>query len=258
MIDWKLSARLSVDPRRRRVPRPRGLRRRGAARGLRRRPLARRCRSTPTTCRGSPSRPRCGASGRRSRRRRCRSSGSRATSTRRRARRWLPPRSPPRLRRGRRPAETPPGSTARAAGIDAAFEHLVLTPPLAAGRNVRLRLLGLPRRAPAARPGSARSAAAGTSCPSSSRIPSGSRASRSSTGSSSRSPIPATGRLLHDAVSRREALRRRDANEARLAALLEEFHSLGLDCVVIGDSSRESIQQAFNDWAEAAHRQPPG
>ena len=62
---------------------------------------------------------------------------------------------------------------------------------------------------------------------------------------------PATGRLLRTRVSRKEALRRRDANEARLAALLQEFHSLGLDCVVIGDSTPRIIQQAFNDWAEA-------
>ena len=62
---------------------------------------------------------------------------------------------------------------------------------------------------------------------------------------------PATGRLLRTRVSRKEALRRRDANEARLAGLLHDFHSLGLDHVVIGDSTPRIIQRAFNDWAEA-------
>ena len=39
--------------------------------------------------------------------------------------------------------------------------------------------------------------------------------------------------------------------KARHDGLLNEFHSLGLDCVVIGDSTPRTIQRAFSDWAEA-------
>ena len=62
---------------------------------------------------------------------------------------------------------------------------------------------------------------------------------------------PATGRLLLTRVSRKEALRRREANEARLAALLADFRSLGLDFVVLGDVAQRTIQRAFTDWGEA-------
>ena len=62
---------------------------------------------------------------------------------------------------------------------------------------------------------------------------------------------PATGRLLKTRVSRREALRRREANEARLAAQLDEFRSLGLDFVVLGDVELRTVQRAFIDWGEA-------
>ena len=62
---------------------------------------------------------------------------------------------------------------------------------------------------------------------------------------------PATGRLLPHTGVPQGCARRRDANEARLAALLHEFHSLGLDCVVMGDSTPRTIQRAFTDWAEA-------
>jgi uncharacterized protein (DUF58 family) len=57
-------------------------------------------------------------------------------------------------------------------------------------------------------------------------------------------------------VSRGEARARREANEARLAGLLADFRSLGLDQVVIGDAAPAAVVTAFTEWAEArvAHR----
>ena len=52
-------------------------------------------------------------------------------------------------------------------------------------------------------------------------------------------------------VGRRDAERLRDLHEQRLAALLAEFRSLGLDHVVVGDPDPVAIVRAFVDWAEA-------
>jgi uncharacterized protein (DUF58 family) len=62
---------------------------------------------------------------------------------------------------------------------------------------------------------------------------------------------PVTGRLRQVRISSREARRLRELNEARLAGLLEEFRSLGLDYVVVGDSDPAAVVRAFVDWAEA-------
>ena len=174
-----------VDPRRRRVHRPRGLRRRGAARG-RSSPTARpRCRSTPTTCPGSRSRRRCGSSG--GGRRRL-GAGARP----RRLPRHAPGEALVRRRAARRGFDEIDGARQDAAAFDGAGRpgsrrrssiSSCSRRSLPAG-HLRLRLLRLPRAAAPARPGCARSATAGTSSPSSSRTRSGSRASRSSTGSS--------------------------------------------------------------------------
>ena len=43
----------------------------------------------------------------------------------------------------------------------------------------------------------------------------------------------------------------RELHESRLAALLAEFRSLGLDYVVVGDSDPNAVVRAFIDWAEA-------
>lgn len=66
---------------------------------------------------------------------------------------------------------------------------------------------------------------------------------------------PATGRVELVRLTRRAAQARRDANEARLAALLDDFGALGLDPVSIGDSSADAVLRAFLDWAEL--RQAP-
>jgi uncharacterized protein (DUF58 family) len=62
---------------------------------------------------------------------------------------------------------------------------------------------------------------------------------------------PATGRIRRVRVGRRDAERLRDLHEQRLAALLAEFRSLGLDHVVIGDPDPVAIVRAFTDWSEA-------
>jgi hypothetical protein len=52
-------------------------------------------------------------------------------------------------------------------------------------------------------------------------------------------------------VTRKEAAKLRALHETRLRALLDEFASLGLDHVVIGDSDPANVVRAFTDWAEA-------
>ncbi len=66
---------------------------------------------------------------------------------------------------------------------------------------------------------------------------------------------PATGRVDLVRLSRRAARARRDGHEARLADLLAAFAAFGLDPVLIGDSSRESVLRSFLDWSEL--RQTP-
>ena len=52
-------------------------------------------------------------------------------------------------------------------------------------------------------------------------------------------------------ISRTEARRLQEAHEARLATLLGEFASLGLDYVVIGDPDPAVVVRAFFDWADS-------
>ena len=51
-------------------------------------------------------------------------------------------------------------------------------------------------------------------------------------------------------LSRTKAAARREANEARLAAILHEFATHGFDAVLIGSVDREDIFRAFLTWAE--------
>ena len=62
---------------------------------------------------------------------------------------------------------------------------------------------------------------------------------------------PVTGRIRQVRISAGEARRLRELNEARLASLLAEFGSLGLDYVVVGESGPDAVVRAFVDWAEA-------
>jgi len=59
------------------------------------------------------------------------------------------------------------------------------------------------------------------------------------------------GRIRQVRISAGEARRLRELNEARLARLLAEFGSLGLDYVVVGESGPDAVVRAFIDWAEA-------
>ena len=52
-------------------------------------------------------------------------------------------------------------------------------------------------------------------------------------------------------MTRRDAERLRQQHEQRLAALLEEFRSLNLDHVVIGDPDPVAVVRAFTEWADA-------
>jgi hypothetical protein len=61
----------------------------------------------------------------------------------------------------------------------------------------------------------------------------------------------AGGRLRLVRLRRREARARREANEARLASMLTDFRSLGLDPIVIGDSAPQVVLAQFATWAEA-------
>jgi uncharacterized protein (DUF58 family) len=62
---------------------------------------------------------------------------------------------------------------------------------------------------------------------------------------------PAAGRVRRVRISRAEARRLRNRHESRLAGLLAEFRSLGLDYVVVGDPEPGAVVRAFADWAEA-------
>jgi len=62
---------------------------------------------------------------------------------------------------------------------------------------------------------------------------------------------PASGRVRKIRLTRKEAAARCEANEARLAGLLADFRSLGLDPVVVGDAAPEAVVGAFTDWAGA-------
>jgi uncharacterized protein (DUF58 family) len=62
---------------------------------------------------------------------------------------------------------------------------------------------------------------------------------------------PVSGRVRQVRISAAEARRLRELHESRLASVLAEFRSLGLDYVVVGDSQPEAVVRAFVDWAEA-------
>lgn len=66
---------------------------------------------------------------------------------------------------------------------------------------------------------------------------------------------PVTGRVDLVRFSRRAAQARHDEHQARLAELLATFDALGLDPVLVGESSREAVLRAFLDWSEL--RQAP-
>jgi hypothetical protein len=61
---------------------------------------------------------------------------------------------------------------------------------------------------------------------------------------------PADGRLSVVRLSAREARKRREANEQRLATLIADFRSYGMEPVLLGTSAHETILEAFRDWAE--------
>jgi uncharacterized protein (DUF58 family) len=61
----------------------------------------------------------------------------------------------------------------------------------------------------------------------------------------------ANGRLRLVRLRHKEAHARREANEARLARLLADFRSLGLDPILIGDAAPQAVLAQFAAWAEA-------
>ncbi len=61
---------------------------------------------------------------------------------------------------------------------------------------------------------------------------------------------PRSGRLADVRVTKREAARRRTANEERLASLMDELEGLGLDPVLLSSSDTTDILAAFLDWAD--------
>ncbi len=61
---------------------------------------------------------------------------------------------------------------------------------------------------------------------------------------------PRTGAVALVRMSRRQAAKRREANERRLADLLVDFAALGLQAVVLGTSEPDAIDAAFIAWAD--------
>jgi hypothetical protein len=61
----------------------------------------------------------------------------------------------------------------------------------------------------------------------------------------------ARGRLRLARLTRKEARARREANEDRLARLLADLRSLGLDPIVIGDAAPQAVLSQFATWADA-------
>ena len=60
-----------------------------------------------------------------------------------------------------------------------------------------------------------------------------------------------TGRAAPTRLSAREAAKRREANERRFAELLDIFHGLDLDPVVVTSSEPGDILSSFLDWSES-------
>ncbi len=65
---------------------------------------------------------------------------------------------------------------------------------------------------------------------------------------------PETGRARATRLSAREVRERREANESRLAELLDGFHALGVDSVVLSSADPAHVFGAFLDWAHGRHR----
>jgi uncharacterized protein (DUF58 family) len=65
---------------------------------------------------------------------------------------------------------------------------------------------------------------------------------------------PATGRVRATRLSAGEVAARRLANERRFEQLVQAFHALGLDWVVLASSDRGHVYEAFVDWAHGRHR----
>jgi uncharacterized protein (DUF58 family) len=61
---------------------------------------------------------------------------------------------------------------------------------------------------------------------------------------------PRSGRRTDVRVTKREAARRRAANEERLSSLVDELEGLGLDPVPVSSSDPTDILAAFLDWAD--------
>jgi hypothetical protein len=61
---------------------------------------------------------------------------------------------------------------------------------------------------------------------------------------------PRTGTISLVRLSGRQAAKRAQANEHRLAQTLADFQSLGIQPVVLGTSDADRIDTAFADWAE--------
>ena len=61
---------------------------------------------------------------------------------------------------------------------------------------------------------------------------------------------PGSGDVALVRLSRRQADRRREANERRLAGLLVDFGALGLQPVVLGTTEPDGVDAAFIAWAE--------
>ncbi len=62
---------------------------------------------------------------------------------------------------------------------------------------------------------------------------------------------PRTGRAAPTRLSAREAAKRREANERRFAELLDVFHGLDLDPVLVSSSDPGDILSSFLDWSES-------
>jgi hypothetical protein len=64
----------------------------------------------------------------------------------------------------------------------------------------------------------------------------------------------ATGRPVDTRLRGREVRERKDANEARLRGLLDDFAGLGLEPVLVGSSDPREVDRAFLEWAERRRR----
>ena len=61
---------------------------------------------------------------------------------------------------------------------------------------------------------------------------------------------PATGALKAVRLSRRDAVRRKRENEARLASLLEGMRAFGLEPLLLATTDRNEIYRSFMSWAD--------